>query len=86
MSAGLDTSIVTPGSTTVVPDEGAQEIAVSWDDCVRYGRSVRDWPAFPDTAGALIWIRRHRSRLDSLGSVSERWLADERATSHNDPQ
>jgi 2-haloacid dehalogenase len=35
------------------------EIAVSWDDCVRYGRSVRDWPAFPDTAGALAYLKQH---------------------------
>jgi putative hydrolase of the HAD superfamily len=35
------------------------EIATSWDDCVRYGRSVRDWPAFPDTPGALAYLKHH---------------------------
>jgi 2-haloacid dehalogenase len=27
--------------------------------CVAYGRSVRDWPAFPDTAEALAYLKRH---------------------------
>ena len=35
------------------------EIATSWDDCLRYGRSVRDWPAFPDTPGALAYLKQH---------------------------
>ena len=36
-------------STSASPRNGA--IAAIWDECQRYGRSVRDWPAFPDTAG-----------------------------------
>ena len=36
-----------------------REIATSWDDCLRYGRSVRDWPAFPDTAAALTYLKQH---------------------------
>jgi 2-haloacid dehalogenase len=26
-------------------------VPVGWDECVAYGRSVRDWPAFMDSAG-----------------------------------
>lgn len=34
-------------------------VAAPWDECVRYGRSVRDWPAFADTADALAYLKRH---------------------------
>jgi 2-haloacid dehalogenase len=34
-------------------------VAVSWGDCVSYGLSVRDWPAFPDTADALQYLKKH---------------------------
>jgi len=34
-------------------------IGVSWDECVNYGQSVRDWPAFPDTAEALRYLKQH---------------------------
>jgi FMN phosphatase YigB (HAD superfamily) len=27
---------------------------IEWDDCLVYGSSVKDWPAFPDSAEALI--------------------------------
>lgn len=32
---------------------------VSWPECVSYGLSVRDWPAFPDTAAALQYLKKH---------------------------
>jgi 2-haloacid dehalogenase/putative hydrolase of the HAD superfamily len=32
---------------------------VTWDECLAYGRSVADWPAFPDTAEALGYLKRH---------------------------
>lgn len=35
---------------------------------VRFGASVRDWPAFPDTAGALAYLKRHY-RLVILSNV-----------------
>src|SRR4029079_6888864 len=25
------------------------EVPVSWEECLAYGRSIRDWPAFPDS-------------------------------------
>ncbi len=34
-------------------------IAVSWDECLAYGRSVGDWPAFPDSAEALTYLKQH---------------------------
>ena len=34
-------------------------VAVDWDECVAYGRSVRDWPAFPDSAEALRYLKQH---------------------------
>ncbi len=35
------------------------DVKVSWDDCLRYGRSVKDWPAFPDSANALNYLKQH---------------------------
>jgi putative hydrolase of the HAD superfamily len=34
-------------------------VPVEWQECVAYGRSVRDWPAFPDSAEALRYLKRH---------------------------
>jgi 2-haloacid dehalogenase len=34
-------------------------VATSWSDCAAYGRSIRNWPAFPDTAPALDYLKRH---------------------------
>jgi 2-haloalkanoic acid dehalogenase type II len=34
-------------------------IPVDWDECVRYGNSIQDWPAFPDTAQALRYLKEH---------------------------
>ncbi len=34
-------------------------VAVSHEECVAYGRSVPDWPAFPDTVDALRALKRH---------------------------
>lgn len=31
----------------------------SWAECETYGRSVPAWPAFPDTAEALAYLKRH---------------------------
>lgn len=39
----------------------AEEWGVSYsvEDCVRYGQSIRNWPAFPDTAGALQYLKKY---------------------------
>jgi 2-haloacid dehalogenase len=34
-------------------------ISVDWEECVRYGESIKDWPAFPDTADALQYLKQH---------------------------
>jgi putative hydrolase of the HAD superfamily len=34
-------------------------VSASWSECVDYGRSVKDWPAFADSAGALQYLKRH---------------------------
>lgn len=34
-------------------------IAVDWEECLRYGNSIKDWPAFPDTADALLYLKEH---------------------------
>ena len=34
-------------------------VAVDWSECVAYGRSVKDWAAFSDSAGALQYLKRH---------------------------
>jgi 2-haloacid dehalogenase len=31
----------------------------SWDECQIYGNSVKDWPAFPDSADALAYLKQH---------------------------
>src|ERR1700727_3472100 len=35
------------------------DVATSWSDCVSYGRSVRNWPAFADTTASLQYLKRH---------------------------
>jgi 2-haloacid dehalogenase len=34
-------------------------VATSWSDCATYGRSIRNWPAFGDTAASLQYLKRH---------------------------
>jgi len=34
-------------------------VPVAWPECARYGRSVQDWPAFPDSAEALGYLKQH---------------------------
>jgi 2-haloacid dehalogenase len=34
-------------------------VPVTWEDCLAYGRSIGDWPAFPDSAAALQYLKRH---------------------------
>ncbi|MBB5397993.1 haloacid dehalogenase type II [Paraburkholderia youngii] len=31
----------------------------SHEECVAYGRSIRNWPAFPDSAAALQYLKQH---------------------------
>jgi 2-haloacid dehalogenase len=34
-------------------------VPVRWDECKTYGQSVKDWPAFSDSAGALQYLKLH---------------------------
>jgi 2-haloacid dehalogenase len=34
-------------------------VCVTWDDCLVYGQSVKQWPAFPDSAEALHYLKKH---------------------------
>ncbi len=34
-------------------------VSVTWDECKAYGQTVKDWPAFPDSAGALQYLKKH---------------------------
>lgn len=43
-------------------------VPVSWEECEAYGRSVKDWPAFPDSAEALTYLKKHY-RLVILSNV-----------------
>ncbi len=34
-------------------------VSVTWEECQAYGNSVGNWPAFPDTAEALRYLKQH---------------------------
>lgn len=34
-------------------------LPATWEDCLTYGRSVQNWPAFPDSADALAYLKDH---------------------------
>lgn len=34
-------------------------VSVTWDECVAYGQSVGNWPAFEDTPAALQYLKQH---------------------------
>jgi 2-haloacid dehalogenase len=34
-------------------------VSATHEECVAYGQSVRDWPAFPDSAGALQYLKKY---------------------------
>lgn len=44
------------------------DLPVAWDECLRYSTSIGDWPAFPDTAEALAYLKQHY-RLVILSNV-----------------
>lgn len=43
-------------------------IPVTWEECEAYGDSVGNWPAFPDSAEALLYLQQHY-RLCVLSNV-----------------
>ena len=34
-------------------------VQVDWEECLAYGASVKDWPAFEDSADTLAYLREH---------------------------
>lgn len=34
-------------------------VQVPWQECVAYGQTVKNWPAFPDSAEALQYLKQH---------------------------
>jgi putative hydrolase of the HAD superfamily len=43
-------------------------VATTWEECVAYGRSIPNWPPFPDSADALQYLKEH-FRLAILSNV-----------------
>jgi len=43
-------------------------VPASWQECLAYGASIKDWPAFPDSAEALAYLKKHY-RLCILSNV-----------------
>lgn len=35
------------------------DVAVTWDECLAYGASVQNWPAFADSKEALRYLKQH---------------------------
>lgn len=34
-------------------------VPATWDECQAYGDSIHNWPAFPDSAEALVYLKKH---------------------------
>jgi 2-haloalkanoic acid dehalogenase type II len=49
-------------------------VAASWDDCLAYGASIRDWPAFADSAKALAYLKQHY-KLAILSNIDNQSFA-----------
>jgi putative hydrolase of the HAD superfamily len=49
-------------------------VSVTWADCVAYGETVGDWPAFDDSAEALAYLKQHY-KLVILSNVDNRSFA-----------
>jgi 2-haloacid dehalogenase len=45
-------------------------VSAAWEECVAYGRSVSDWPAFIDSGGALQYLKKH-FKLVILSNVDD---------------
>ncbi len=49
-------------------------VPITWDACLTYGRSVGDWPAFPDSAASLTYLKEH-FKLVILSNVDNQSFA-----------
>ncbi len=55
------------------------KVTVSWDECTAYGATVGRWPAFPDSAETLEYLKRHY-RLAVLTNTDNVSFAGSNAT------
>jgi len=53
-------------------------ITVDWDECLTFGGSIRHWPAFPDSAEALAYLKQHY-KLAILSNVDNASFAHSNA-------
>lgn len=53
-------------------------VPVGWEECQAYGRSIRDWPAFGDSASALQYLKQHY-KLVILSNVDNQSFAHSNA-------
>ena len=49
-------------------------IPASWNECLAFGASIKDWPAFPDSTKALTYLKQHY-RLVILSNVDNESFA-----------
>lgn len=49
-------------------------VPATWEECAAYGKSVGDWPAFPDSSAALQYLKRHY-KLVILSNVDNKSFA-----------
>ncbi len=50
-------------------------VNTSWDECVHYGDSIKDWPAFPDSVEGLRYLKQHY-KLVILSNVDNESFAE----------
>lgn len=50
-------------------------VKTSWDACIAYGDSIKDWPVFPDTVAALRYLQQHY-QLVILSNVDNESFAE----------
>jgi len=50
-------------------------LSVDWEECIRYGNSIKDWPVFPDTADALKYLKQYY-KLVILSNVDHASFAE----------
>ena len=53
-------------------------VSVTWEECQSYGRSIGDWPAFPDSTAALAYLKQH-FKLVILSNVDNASFASSNA-------
>ncbi|MEM0906239.1 MAG: haloacid dehalogenase type II [Pseudomonadota bacterium] len=52
-------------------------VPTSWEACLQYGQSVKDWPAFSDSADALTYLKEHYKLVVLSNVDNESFAASE---------